>query len=181
MRAGRKSSVSGLTARGMGCHSMRWQPSGASSFRQGEVRGETQRREFFACWVWAVLETGRYTPGVESQRKDPGWRHQNVKWLTRVCPRGKPRSLQREDSRSRDPSCRDSKGLFDDMKKKEEERKTGKDVGRADCTANTARVLPSDPATVSFQALVPLSVKRWGKQSKNQALSPRITDLMFHT
>lgn len=128
---------------------MRWQPSGASSFRQGEVRGETQRREFFTCWVWAVLETGRYTPGVESQRKDPGWRYQNVKWLTRVCPRGKPRSLQREDSRSRDPSCRDSKGLFDDMKKKEEEGETGKDVGRADCTANTARVLPSDPATVS--------------------------------
>ena len=46
----------------------------------------------------------------------------------------------------------------------------GKDAGRADCTANKARVLPSEPATVSFQALVPLSVKRWGKQSKNQAL-----------
>lgn len=153
-----------------GCHSMRWRPWRASGFRQGELRGETQRRGFFACWVWAVLETDRYTPGVESQRKDPGWKYQNVKWLIRVCPGGSHGVCSEKTVGLGTHPAGTPKVCMTTWRRKKRRGIWGKDAGRADCTADKARVLPSEPATVSFQALVPLSVKRWGKQSKNQAL-----------
>lgn len=76
-----------LQLEGWAYHPVRWHLWRACSLRQGEVRGETRRRRLFKCWVWPVLETDRCMPGVGSQRKDPGCRYQNVKWLTCVCLR----------------------------------------------------------------------------------------------